>query len=364
MTETSNSPPAEESKSNQLTAWDKFFVDTITPEVADLKAVGWSDSDARKELRRRHEGSWWEKSIDLALEMVTEEQVREARKETKEDAVRYVARMKADGLSDTGVQKMASVYDEPFAAFMKEALLTVTTTQIHDWRMRHPKPVRPISPALAKENELSEKLKKQPGYGTLTSEEKDLAKGILQWRWYGNGYMRIRFLCGDRSDPEHLSRFNKAWVVTNFVKAEMIQAGKTLPGLFERKIEGSKHEPEEDRRDVSPSRSPDQIKEDQLVERLKNDPRYGNLMPEEKRLAQRIVRERWRGNSYASIQHPVRHRYDSEYLKTFSRVWPLTDFVEAEMRLAGRKVPEHWRARRPRYFAEGEASPSPGRPEG
>ncbi len=93
---------------------------------------------------------------------------------------------------------------------------------------------------------------------------------------------------------------------------------------------------------------PNQIKENQLVERLKKDPSYGSLTPAGKRLAQRIVRMRWRGNSYVRIQHPKRHRYDFVYLEMFNKIWLLTDFVAAEMRLAGKEVPKQWRTSRPR----------------
>jgi hypothetical protein len=103
-------------------------------------------------------------------------------------------------------------------------------------------------------------------------------------------------------------------------------------------------------------------REDQLIMQLKSGPTYAALTPKAKRLARRIVKERWRGDSYSRIQHLEAHRYNLDYLKTFSKMWPLTDFVEVDMRLVGRKLPEQWRIRRPKHFMKGEVLPSPGQP--
>ncbi len=108
--------------------------------------------------------------------------------------------------------------------------------------------------------------------------------------------------------------------------------------------------------------SPDRAKEDQLVERLKHEPSYCSLTAKEKRLAQRILRRRWKGDSYVRIQHPKRHRYDFGYLEMFNRVWSLTDFVTSEMRLAGKEVPLQWRTRRPKKPLEGELRQWPEQP--
>ena len=162
--------------------------------------------------------------------MVTEEQVKEARVETREDAARLVARYRAGRMDDSGILYLASVHGEEFLSFVKEALRTVTLSQVDEWKWKHPKPVRPASnPEVVKEEELLAELEWQPGYANLTSDEKEFARGILQWRWMGKNYVTIRFLCGASEDVERREQFNRAWVVTNFVKAKMRLAGKVLP---------------------------------------------------------------------------------------------------------------------------------------
>lgn len=208
----------------ELNETQKGAVDELIPLVALLKAAGYSDEEVRSRQAKCYPGPWWLRMIDHALEMVTDEQVRKAKEEEIQSTIGSVTLRKADGLSDDQIRRELS---RSGLFFVDEALKMVTPEQVDEEKRSRPQP-RPPTPEQVKEDQLVEQLRREPGYGSLTREERELAEGILSMRWDGDSYVKIRHLLGD-SSPEYLKKFDRAWVVTDFVKAEMLLAGRQPP---------------------------------------------------------------------------------------------------------------------------------------
>jgi hypothetical protein len=214
--------PVEGEVSKKLTPTQKEALEEMLPFTADLRARGYPDWRIRDEQGKDYRGRWWSEIIDLALKAVTEEQVAKAREDGIQTAMGYVISKKADGLQDWQVEAGASRQGVPF---VKEALTRVTSGQVAEEVKRRPKP----TPDMVKVDQLVEELKERPEYLQLPEDEQGLAEGILRMRWDERSYVTIRYLLGETQDYEYLKRFDRAWVTTNFVKAEMLLEGKQAP---------------------------------------------------------------------------------------------------------------------------------------
>ncbi len=215
------SPPHKE-PIVKLTPTQKGGLEELMPFTAELRARGYPDWKIKDEQEKVYRGRWWSEIIDIALRTVTEEQVANAREEGIQTAVSYVVSKKADGLQDWQIETAASHHGVPF---VKEALARVTPEQVAEEVRRRPK----LSPEMIKVDQLVEELKTRQEYLQLPEDEQGLAEGILRMRWDERSYVSIRYLLGDTDDYEYIQRFNRAWVTTNFVKAEMLIAGKQPP---------------------------------------------------------------------------------------------------------------------------------------
>ena len=224
MNSEESGPPRkeEESARRELTPTEKADVEELIPFTADLKARGYPDWRVKEEQQKVYRGSWWDKIIDIALKTVTEEQVNKAKEDGIQGARGYVISKKADGLRDWQVEDASS---RQGFHFVKEALSRVTPEQVAEEVRRRPKP----TPEMIKVDQLVEKLRWEPEYLLLPVDDRELAERILRMRWDGDSYVKIRYLLGETQDYEYLKRFNRVWVTTNFVKAEMLLEGRRPP---------------------------------------------------------------------------------------------------------------------------------------
>jgi hypothetical protein len=221
-TEGAKPPAKDEETTRELAPTEKNDLEELIPFTADLRARGFPDWRIKEEQRKVYPGPLWDKIIDMALKAVTEEQVINAKEEGIKGAMGYVISKKADGLEDWQVEDAGSRQRAPF---VKEALSRVTPGQVAEEVRRRPK----LTPGMVKTEQLVEKLKWEPEYLLLPEDDRKLAEGILRMRWDGDSYVKIRYLFGDTQDYEYLKRFDRAWVTTNFVKAEMLLEGRRPP---------------------------------------------------------------------------------------------------------------------------------------